>query len=343
MRPLLPDFEYTKKILKQSISTGQISNFGPAHAEFEALSELLSKRKMLPVTNGTAAIQVACLTTFDKGARVAVPDFTHIASLIAIVHAGFTPVIIGSNKKTWTIDFDLLREHKSEYDAILVVSPFGYYVDVNAYDRFALHNDKRIVYDFAGAWGSFPDTQWPVCYSTHPTKLFTTGEGGIISFHRLEGASFLEAKRLVNFSICSSGVPVDLRGSNWKMDDIRCAILYDHMSNSAMVQLKLLNRKTTLEVYTESLYKHSPARHHFASPSMCVFPNMNPDIVYDKFITKQYFRPLSTLSATNGITCFVDDRVTEYFKRCIALPIDVSAEEQMMIIKEVKRAHKKLD
>ncbi len=336
VRPLLPSMHTVASLLETSRMTGMYSNFGPnyhlvRHALFKKFN-----RNMLPVTNGTAAIELACKTVLKKGARVVIPDFTHIGTYAGVVSAGCKPILCRTNEKTWTLELKGLASRVDEFDAFVVVSPFGHFVDIAPYERFAKRHKKTIIYDYAGAWGQFPETDFPVCYSLHATKGLAIGEGGIVSFK--SPYLFEKCRVLSNFGIGHSGNVLHVNGSNLKMDEIRLAMLLDHIDSYSFVQDKFLKRGNTLLKYYRLLKTKGPAYLLSNPPSLFVFPGMEKIRVEkfkDIFTAKFYYPLLSRMGALSKVKRF--SASGDYFLGCLALPVDVCELEQQIIVELITK------
>lgn len=334
MKPLLPNMATAQVFFRESIDASQFTNFGP---NFWAVCNQLNKmfsRYMLPVSNGTSAIEIACKTIFSPGDRIVIPDFTHIGTYSGA--KAFTNDVILSkvDTETWTLSLQELEKHVNDFDAMIVVSPFGYPVDVEKYDAFAEFHHKKIVYDFAGAWGEFPDTKWPVTYSLHATKCFTTGEGGIISFpHKF---MFDDARRVSGFDIQENGHICTNRGVNSKMDEFRCSLLRSHLATYGEIYVRLTRRKMIHEFYCSEI-QGDTARDNIGSPSLSTFKGLGGiDLTKLPFVSKYYYPLLS-----NEDKFYFDipkfSKSDGDFETCLALPTDLTYHEQVTVIEALQK------
>lgn len=333
IRPLIPEFSDVAKHLKISQKANTFSNFGPNYLKAVELINKRTGRYMVPVTNGTVAIQMACLTTLPKGSRVIIPDYTHIGTYVGVRDAGMVPIIAPASPHTWTLNLSTLIPIKDTFDAIVVVSPFGYNVSIEVYEYFAKKYDKKIIYDFAGAWGQFPPTKFPVCYSLHATKGWSCGEGGLVSFY--DDKEFEVCRKLTNFNInrdASFGPDI---GGNYKMDEIRSAMIVSHMKNYSKIMRRSHARSNVMHEYE----KHFGVVPYASSASLAVFPRMEkikPEKLSNKFICKFYYPLLSRMKRLNHVQKISSGY--DFFNGCLALPIDITKSEQALIVKEIKNA-----
>lgn len=352
IRPQIPNPVDTLKYWRESEIAGQYTNFGPLYEKLSRQLSFYSGRKAVPVTNGTAAITIALLTTCEIGSRVAVPNFTVPATIQAVLSAGMIPVILPTDEKTWCISPAALADKKDCYDVFIVVSPFGYFVDVAQYEAIARNCEKKIVYDFAGAWGQFPETDFPVTYSFHATKNFAIGEGGCVTFSSDEDV--LIARSSINFGYLPGRTIKQKFCQNAKLDELRCAVAlavlekYDDIKN--LIDRKRLVYRRYLDALSEfmpiegiSLY-----RVYGGAPSLCVFrfPNMARCIEENSpkhgFLTRQYYEPVvNKFEAFRDVVSFVQTDC--FFEHCCALPSAPTDPEFLQIVSGMKDLYTRWD
>ena len=140
------------------------------------------------VSSGTTALHLGLLCCMEPGSRVLVPGFSFIASASAVVHAGGVPVFVDVDPETLLLDLDDAWEKTGDgTGAVVPVHLFGNVVPYDGLLELAEEYDLRIVHDAAQALGStymgaelgeFSDVS---CYSFYPSKIITTGEGGMVT------------------------------------------------------------------------------------------------------------------------------------------------------------------
>lgn len=223
VRPSLPKLSEVQEYYQLAEKQGHYSNFGLCYdIAIRKLQDIYSGSYPVLVNNGTTAIQVALQARLPRGSRVALPTYTFIATLNAVVAAGMTPVLFDVDKDTWQISEELLDYHDEKYDAILVVSPFGYAVNIASYDYLARSLDKSIIYDFAPAWGHPISKDNITTFSFHATKTLPIGEGGAVMCP--DTSLQTHVRRLINFDL-DNQIPQCQHGMNGKLDELHCAIL----------------------------------------------------------------------------------------------------------------------
>jgi len=161
---------------------------GPMVAAFESgLREATGARRAVAVSSGTSALQLA-LQALDVGPgdEVLVPSLTFLATANAVLLAGARPVFVDVDPATLALDPADVERHLSERTrGAIVVHYAGHVADVAAL-RARLGPDRFLLEDACHALGAV-DRGRPLgadaevaCFSFHPAKHITTGEGGAI-------------------------------------------------------------------------------------------------------------------------------------------------------------------
>jgi perosamine synthetase len=254
--------------LKEPVFSGWITQ-GPKVKEMETLfAERHQVKHALAVSNCTTALHLALVALGIKaGDEVLVPAFTWVSTANAIMYCNATPVFVDVDPVTFNIDVNAIAAKITpKTKAIIPVHLFGLCADIDAIKRIA--PQLKIVEDGACAAGAGLNGR-PAgslgdigCFSFHPRKSITTGEGGMLTTNddalaeqlnmlRNHGASISEEQRhkgpkpyiLPEF---------DMVGYNYRMTDLQGAM--------GVVQLKKLDqfideRQTWANYYHEELSK----------------------------------------------------------------------------------------
>lgn len=340
LRPIDIDLFRAFEIISTQREDGVWCNFGKIHEravqDYRGWIKKTAKIEMNPVfaVNGTAAIELAIRSFGMKNPRIAVPEFTHAGTYNAASRCGEV-VACKSLEDTWQIDSNVFAD--DEIDIVIVVSPFGYFVDTNRFDGLAKAFNKKIVYDFAGAWGNFPATQWPLCYSFHATKNWNCGEGGAILFQDSEQAAL--ARRLSNFDTLPDRNLASGDGYNLKIDELRAAVFLSALDQSELFQQRLSQHRLLMYKYASELRKWNPdiGRSLWSYPSLLVFGGFGAKLAekLEKesekhgLTVKRYYRGLSSLDSFSNVK-------EHWSEGCVAFPADVTEEEFAKVIAYVK-------
>lgn len=163
---------------------------GPTTQAFEdALRAVTGAKYVTAVSNGTAALHVACLAAgISEGDEVIVSPITFAASANCVLYCGGTPVFADIDLNTWNIDPESIEKHINEKTkAIIAVDFGGVPVDTKAIRKLCDEHSLLFIEDAAHSLGSHVDGI-PVgsiaditTFSFHPVKTITTGEGGAVA------------------------------------------------------------------------------------------------------------------------------------------------------------------
>ncbi|MBL7912851.1 MAG: DegT/DnrJ/EryC1/StrS family aminotransferase [Bacteroidia bacterium] len=235
---------------KEPLMTGWLTS-GPKVSEFEKLfAERHGVKHAYAVTSATTALHLALVALgVGPGDEVIVPAFTWVSTANVVLYCGATVVFADVDPVTFNIDVnDLKKRITPKTKAIIPVHLFGLCADMDAIKAIA--KNIPLIEDGACAAGSgYKGTPAGAlgdlgCFSFHPRKSVTTGEGGmvttnndkygeLVSMLRNHGASISEEQRhkgpkpyiLPDFN---------LMGFNYRMTDLQGAV--------GVVQIKKLDK-----------------------------------------------------------------------------------------------------
>ena len=185
--PLLNGNE--KKYLCECIDTGWISSEGPFGKEFEQkMSASVNRKYGIAVSNGTAALEIACQALdIGEGDEVIMPAFTIISCAMAVTKLGATPVLVDSDMNDWNMLVDDIEAKITDKTkAIMMVHIYGLPVQVDKVLQLAKKYNLKVIEDAAEMHGqtyngkpcgSFGDIS---TFSFYANKHITTGEGGMV-------------------------------------------------------------------------------------------------------------------------------------------------------------------
>jgi len=295
VRPNMPKLAEVQEYYQLAEKQGQYSNFGLCYeVAVSKLQKVYPGSHPVLVNNGTTAIQIALQATLPRGSRVALPTFTFTATLSAVVAAGMVPVLVDVYPHSWQINSDLLIDTKWAFDAFIVVSPFGYAVDVESYDALSESLDRPVIYDFAPAWGHPISKQNPTTFSFHATKTLPIGEGGAVMFPNAIHKKI--AKQLINFDFIDQK-PLSMYGMNGKMDELHCATLCTQLDrNEELLSAFYLNQTVIDQIALLSSIKVPKSLINYLQiPVIDVGPNLSKISEYlsnHKIASRRYYSPL---------------------------------------------------
>lgn len=224
----MPDIDLYRIQLDQIWKTGQLTNNGPLIARLRVeLKDFLGVQNLLPVTNGTLALQLAIKALDLKGEIITTP-YSYVATTNAILWEGCNPVFVDVDPQTFCIDPELIEAAITDKtSAILATHVYGYPCDVQRIQAIADRHGLKVIYDAAHAFGVKLNGQSILEHgdcstlSFHATKLFHTGEGGAVVCRdkAIDQRLFLMSK----FGHIGEDEYLDL-GINAKMSELHAAM-----------------------------------------------------------------------------------------------------------------------
>jgi perosamine synthetase len=175
----------------EAIRSTWISSTGSFVQRFEAeFAEICGTRSALGVCNGTVALHLALLGLGVRpGDEVLVPSLTYIATANAVRYVGAEPVFVDVDPATWCIDPARIEASITRRTrGIIAVHLYGHPADMDAINHLAGVHGLWVVEDAAEAHlaqyksravGSLSSV---ATFSFYGNKIFTSGEGGAVTF-----------------------------------------------------------------------------------------------------------------------------------------------------------------
>lgn len=186
-KPFLPPIEEYQNYLKGIWQRQWLTNMGPLASDLEIkLKGHLGVSHLLFVTNGTVALQMA-IKALDLKQEIITTPFSFVATTSSIVWEGCTPVFVDIDPNSLNIDATKIEASiTSKTSAILATHVYGNPCDVIAIEKIAKKHNLKVIYDGAHAFGVqingksiFEYGDISTC-SLHATKLYHSGEGGLV-------------------------------------------------------------------------------------------------------------------------------------------------------------------
>lgn len=215
---------------------------GPKVEEFEdKFAKYVGSKYAVAVSNCTTALHLAMIVAeIKKDDEVICPSLSFIATANAITYVGAKPVFAEVNPLTYNIDTthaEKLITNRTK--AILIVHQIGLPADIQSFKNICLKHNLKLIEDAACAVGSsykgkkIGSHSDLVCFSFHPRKVITTGDGGMITTSNKDYYERLRLLRQHGMSIndrirhLSKEVIIENYveiGFNYRMTDIQAAV-----------------------------------------------------------------------------------------------------------------------
>lgn len=343
---------------------------GPKAAEFEkVVADYVGAEYAVAVSNGTAALHVACLAAgIGEGDEVITTPITFAASANCVLYCGGRLVFADIKKDTYNIDpEDIERKITDKTKAIIPVHYTGQPCELDDIHDIARRHNLIVIEDGAqvlsGEYkgkkiGGLSDM---TTFSFHPVKPITTGEGGLITTNNKE---FYDKLRLYR----THGITREERylenrllpendgtwyyeqltlGFNYRITDIQCALGISQMKK---LDKFAANRRALADKYDELLadcdnvvipYQHPDclsSRHLY----MIQVPSEMRKTVYDKYWEADigvnvhyipvYKLPYYQKHGYDDVCC---PNAEEFYSRAITLPLyaDMTLEQVEYVAK----------
>jgi perosamine synthetase len=343
------DIEAVSQILKSDFITT-----GPIIEEFEGnICNFTGYDYCSVVSSGTAALHCAMAALNIKpGDEVIVPAMTFIATANAVRYLGGTPIFADVDLETLLIDIESIKNLITDSTiAVIAMDYAGQQCDYKELKKLCEEKGLFLIADACHSFGAIKSEDKNqladlVCYSFHPVKHITTGEGGAvlskIAFFDNKIKSFRNHGRYEHFI-----KSFDL-GYNYRMSTINAAL---GISQLKKISSFLEKRKLIAQRYDKELSYCNLKKIHNHVYHLYVIKVRNRDLfiqnlnlegincvvhyspVYEHPIYQEYFKE-SFLNCPN----------TEKIKKeIVSLPIfyNLTSNQQQDIIKAVKENNPK--
>lgn len=352
-------FDKVKSVLQSTfLSEGSLV------AEFETgLSEKMGIINPVALNSGTASLHLALVVAgIGKGDEVIIPAQTFIATGLAVIMTGATPVFADIQYETGNIDpEDVIKKITPKTKAIMPVHWGGYPCDMDELQSIATANKILIIEDAAHAIGASYKNRMVgsisdmTCFSFQAIKHLTTGDGGALSC--INQQHFEKAMALRWFGIDRNNSPVGLLGEReYDLEEIGYKY---HLNNYAAalglanlndLEANLKRRREIVAYYNEELrgvagiklFNYHPDRE--SAYWLYGFHVENRE-VFISTLQKQGI-PASVvhlgIHKNNIFTHFSKDKLTvqnKFDKKQIQIPVhnDLTSEQVLFIVKTIKK------
>ena len=178
-----------KKYVMDCLDSNWISSTGKYVEMFEKkFANYCNVKHGIANTSGTSALHLAVAAlNLKKGDEVIIPSFTMIASALAVVYTGATPVFVDAEPETWTMDVaQIEKKITKKTKAIMAVPIYGHPCEMDAIVKITEKHNLFLIEDAAEAigglykyrkMGSFGHIN---AFSFYSNKIITCGEGGMV-------------------------------------------------------------------------------------------------------------------------------------------------------------------
>lgn len=341
---------------------------GPSVALFEKqVAEHVGAKYAVAVSNGTAALHVACLAAgIKEGDEVITTPITFTASSNCVLYCGGTPVFADINPITYNIEpDDIRRKITNKTKAIIAVHFTGQPCEMDEIHAIAKEHNLIVIEDAAHALGAdykgkmIGSISDMTTFSFHPVKHITTGEGGMIMTNSDELYQRLSLFRTHGITRNDSLMTqnegdwyyqqLEL-GYNYRITDIQCALGISQMNK---LNSFIKRRKEIVKRYNEAFANIdgivTPFQKEDCNSSwhLYVIQVNNRKAVFDELRAagigvNVHYIPVYTFPyyQNNGYRDVHCKNAERLYERLISIPMysSLSVEEQSYVIEHVIKA-----
>jgi len=339
----LPPLKEYQELLQRAWNNKWLTNRGELVVELEEkISDKLACKKGIAMNNGTIPLQIALKLLGKKGEVITTP-FSYVATTSAIIWESCTPIFVDINPIYWTIDPDKIEAViTNKTTCILATHVFGNPCDVQKIDDLAKKHNLSVVYDAAHSFGvtingksifEFGDIS--TC-SFHATKIFHTGEGGML--FASDEKLFNDAYNAHNFGHNGPTAFYGV-GINGKMSELSAAL---GLAVLPYFDQTILARKEIADYYFTNLnenikticIREGVEWNNSYFPVVFETEKLLLEIVVklneENIFPRRYFYPsLNTLHFVNGSSCPISESLAS---RILCLPLFVGLNKDIQYI-----------
>ena len=228
--------------IQEVLGTGQLT-LGKYGMEFEhKFAQFCGVRHAIAVNSGTSSLEIILRALGIQGKDVLVPTNTFFATAAAVVHAGGRPVFVDMDAESFAVRPEDLDKMVTLKTAAVIVAHIGGIVSkqLPALQEWAARKGVCLVEDAAHAHGSSYNGVRAGAFgvagsfSFYPTKVMTSGEGGMIVTNDTRIAE--EARIYRDQGKASFTVNAHVRmGYNWRMSEPHAIIGLKHLERLPMM------------------------------------------------------------------------------------------------------------
>lgn len=296
---------------------------GPKVAEFEKkMAKFTGASYAVATTSCTTALHIALISLgIGPGDEVIVPAFTFVATANVCEYVGAKPVFVDIDLDTFNIDVNKIEKALTgKTKAIIPVHLFGLAADMKPIMAIARKYQLAVVEDAACAIGAkycgkHVGTMGDIgCFSFHPRKAITTGEGGLYTTNQKPLA--ISAISLRDHGMAVSDLnrhkggahtlpTCNIVGYNYRMTDLQAAIGVEQVRKlrdilqKRIAKAKIYNRAFKNHQFLQIPFAPDYSNHTYQSYVLLV--KENSPLARDEISQKLAAKGIATRPGTQNV------------------------------------------
>jgi len=306
MRPIVgsEEIKEIRKVIRSKFLTE-----GRVTRQFEKIVARYTHTKYaVATTSATTALHTMFHCMDVKGKNVLVSDFTFPATALAIIQAGGKPILVDVDKFSMNVTREIIEDAlKPSIEFVAPVSLFGNPLSIDFYNL--KKQGMKIIEDAATNLGTKVNNKFVgsladvTCFSFHPRKIITTGEGGIITTNNKK----LEEKIRSFKTFGKKGTKFVDVGTNYKLSDIQSAV--------GVVQMRKIEKIIKKRIHQAKIYNELLSKIDFIEPQRQTKKSRHTYQSYTCIVTKKGLRDkiMKKLSQKN-----IESQIGTYALHCLS-------------------------
>ena len=216
------------------LSSGQLTKGAELEAFEKECAEYIGVKHCVAVSSCTSGLMLVMSALRRKHPglqrpRIAVPSYTFMASVAAMVWAGFEPEFVEVDEESMNLCLEDLAEALQDKTVVaaLGVHCFGNPVPTDAIEKVCAEARVPLMFDAAHGFGSRHEGKpvgqagWCQVYSLTPTKMVVAGEGGVIA---TDDAELVREVKMAREYGNDGNYDSAVAGLNARLSEMHCAV-----------------------------------------------------------------------------------------------------------------------
>jgi dTDP-4-amino-4,6-dideoxygalactose transaminase len=334
---------------------------GPVTKQFEEeVRQYVGAKHSVATTSCTTALELSLRALgIGPGDEVIVPDFTHPATANIVEWIGAKPVLVDVDLFSYNIDpAEVRKAITKKTKCIIPVSWGGNPLDMKPLNDLKEEHGLAVVEDAACSLGAEFDGKKTgtmadiTCFSFHPRKIVTSGEGGMAVTDDRALAEKISSMKNFGMRIEDGKRMFIQLGTNYKLSDVLSAIGLVQMTKIE----KMIRRRIELANYYDKLLvgndlitppeRRENTRHTCQTYSVYVHKERARDKIIEDLRKASIETQIGTYALHMQPSCKEARRVgrleraEELYMNLLALPLShfMSSKDQELVISQIEKS-----